>query len=329
MGSLHDEAMIARAPGGPEVLVRQAMEQNPPGAGEVLVRHTAIGLNFIDCYYRSGLYAWPETPLVPGGEAAGVVEAVGAGVGGFAVGDRVAYTTPTGAYRRLRRIAADRLVRLPAAIGDVLAASVMLKGLTAEYLVTSSFRVEAGQTVLVHAAAGGVGLLLGQWVAALGATAIGTVGGPEKAAIAAAHGYAQVIDYTAGDFADAVRDLTGGAGCHVVYDSVGASTWRGSLRCLRRRGTYVNFGQSSGPIEGFRLADLAAGGSLAAIRPVLFDYIAERADLEARAAHLFGMIESGALKVDAITTRPLGEAAAAHADLEARRTTGATVFLPD
>ena len=322
-----DMALVARRPGGPEVMEWVEVETPAPGPGEVLLRHTAIGVNFIDIYHRSGLYPWAAESLIPGAEAAGVVEAVGPGVTTLAPGDRVAYVMTTGAYRQRRVVPADRLVRLPDAIPDAVAASVMLKGLTAQYLVTSSYAVQPGDTVLVHAAAGGVGLLLGQWIAALGARAIGTAGGPAKVALALAHGYSDVIDYSATDFAPEVARLTEGAFCAAVYDSVGRDTWRGSLACLRRFGSFVNFGQSSGMIEDFRLSDLAKG-SLSACRPVLFDYVAERADLERRAADLFTRLARGEIRADVVTTRPLQEAAAAHVALEGRKTTGTTVLIP-
>lgn len=326
---MSDYAMFVPAPGGPEAMERREIETPRPGPGEVLVRQTAVGLNFIDIYHRSGLYPWPvERDLVPGSEGAGVVEAIGPGVTGLRLGDRVAYTRPLGAYASARTIAADRLVRLPDGVSDEVAATVMLKGLTAQYLIHSTFRVEPGMTVLVQAAAGGVGLLLGQWLAARGATAIGTAGGPEKVALAAAHGYAHVVDYHAEDFAARVRALTGGQGVHVVYDSVGRDTWRGSLSCLRVRGMFVTFGQSSGMIEGFALSDLAAGGSLSACRPTLFNYIAERAELEARAAELFAMLESGAIRAEVRQRFALSDAASAHEALAGRRTTGASVLVP-
>ena len=321
------KALVARAPGGPEVMEWVDLPDGRPGAGEVLVRHSAIGVNFLDIYYRSGLYPWPEATMIPGAEAAGLVEAVGEGVTDLRLGDRVAYVLPFGAYRETRVVPAARLVPLPDGVRDSAIASALLKGLTAQYLVTASYAVQPGDTVLVHAAAGGVGLLLGPWLAALGATAIGTAGGPEKVALARKHGYAHVIDYRAGDFVAEVARLTGGAGCAAVYDSIGADTWRGSLKCLRRRGVLVNFGQSSGMIRDFALSDLAAG-SLTAIRPVLFDYIATRAELLSRSADLFARIADGTLRLDIVNTRPLREAGAVHADIEARRTMGSTVLLP-
>ena len=284
--------------------------------------------NFIDTYFRSGLYPWPSTPLIPGAEAAGVVAQIGEAVSGFKVGDRVAYTLPLGAYRTRRAVAAERLVTLPDGIDFDVAASVMLKGLTAQFLLTSCHAVKAGDTVLVHAAAGGVGLLLGQWLKVLGATSIGTAGSPEKVALAKASGYTHVIDYRAEDFVARVKDLTGARGCDVVYDSVGKDTWRGSLKCLRLRGSFVHFGQSSGMIADFKLSDLAGGGSLFATRPMLFDYIKTRDELTSRAADLFAKLKSGDVKAHVGQRVALRDAAAAHRDLEARRTMGATVLLP-
>lgn len=323
-----DKGWVAARPGGTEVLVWSDVETPDPMADEVLVRHTAIGVNFIDVYFRSGLYPWPEDSFIPGAEAAGIVEAVGPGVTEFKPGDRVAYTTPHGAYRERRVMPVDRLVPLPDGIDEATAASVMLKGLTAQYLVTSSYAVKPGDTVLVHAAAGGVGLILGQWLKALGAHAIGTAGSAEKVALALKHGYEHVINYREEDFVPVVKEITGGVGCAAVYDSVGKDTWRGSLACLKRFGMFVNFGQSSGMIEGFKLSDLAAGGSLSANRPMLFDYIYERADLLSRSADLFARLMSGAVKTDVVRKVPFAEVRSVHDDLEARKTVGATVLIP-
>ncbi len=325
MGVMTTGAMVARRKGGPEVLEWAELPLAPPGPGEVLIRHDAVGLNFIDTYYRSGLYPWPSEVLVPGAEAAGEVLETGEGVTDFAPGDRVAWLDRTGGYARRRVIAADRLVRLPDGIGAELAASVLLKGLTVQALVTTTAPVRAGQTVLVHAAAGGVGLLLGQWISALGARAIGTAGSPDKARLALAHGYSDVIEYRHEDFVARVRDLTGGAMCDTVFDAVGRDTWRGSLACLRRHGHFVNFGQASGPIEGFTIPDLAAG-SKSVTRPVVFDYIVTPAELRERAADLFTRLLDGSLKAGAAQRRPLRDAAEAHRALETRATTGATVF---
>lgn len=322
-----EQAVVARRKGGPEVLEVVDIPTPAPGPGEVLVRHGAVGLNFIDCYFRSGMYPWPSEVLTPGGDAAGVVEAVGAGVTGFRPGDRVAYVMRTGAYCTARAVPADRLVPVPDAVPDDVAASVMLKGLTTHYLLHASYPVRAGQTVLVHAAAGGVGLLMGQWLRILGARAIGTAGGPDKCALAAAHGYDSVIDYGAGDFVEQVMAATDGRGVDVVYDSVGRDTWRGSLKCLRKRGMFVCFGQSSGPLDDFRFSDLAAG-SFTANRPSLFDYIADRDELLARAEAMFAHIGAGRLVARIDQRFALADAAAAHRALEARATTGATVLLP-
>jgi NADPH2:quinone reductase len=323
-----DMGMVVRTPGGPETLEWAPLETPRPGRGEVRIEQRAIGVNFIDTYFRSGLYPWPSTPLIPGAEAAGVVAEMGEDVADFTVGDRVAYTLPLGAYRTQRVVAAERLVKLPDGIGLDVAASVMLKGLTAQFLVTSCYPVKAGDTVLVHAAAGGVGLLLGQWLKALGATSIGTAGSPEKTAIARDNGYTHVIDYRADDFVARVKEITGSKGCDVVYDSVGKDTWRGSLKCLRLRGMFVHFGQSSGMIADFKFSDLASGGSLFATRPMLFDYIQRREDLSSRAADLFARLASGQIKSHVGQRVALRDAAIAHRDLESRRTIGATVLLP-
>ena len=323
-----DMGMVVRAPGGPEALEWSAVETAAPGAGEVRIAQRAVGVNFIDIYFRSGVYPAPTTPFIPGAEAAGVVEAVGAGVEGLAVGDRVAYTLPTGAYRTRRVVPADRLVKLPDAIDFEVAASIMLKGLTAQFLLTSCFPVRAGHAVLVHAAAGGVGLLMGQWLKLLGATAIGTVGSAGKIPIARAHGYDHVIDSGAEDFVARSRELTDGRGCDVVYDSVGRDTWRGSLKCLKTRGMWVSFGQSSGAITDFKIGDLAAGGSLYASRPTLFDYIKTRAELESRAADLFARLQAGTVRAAVGQRFALHEAGEAHREMAARRTTGSTVLLP-
>lgn len=323
-----DMGMVVRTAGGPEALEWTALEPGVPGSGEVRIAQRAIGVNFIDTYLRSGLYPWPTTPLIPGAEGAGVVVELGAGVTDLKVGDRVAYVVSSGAYRTQRLITADRLVKLPDAIGFDVAASIMLKGLTAQFLLNAAYAVQAGDTVLVHAAAGGVGLLLGQWLRALGAISIGTVGSPEKAAIAKANGYSHVIEYRREDFASRVHEITQGNGCHVVYDSVGKDTWRGSLKSLRRRGMFVHFGQSSGMIADFKFSDLAAGGSLFATRPSVFDYIKRREELTARAADLFARLAGGEIKAHIGQQLPLRDAAQAHRALESRNTIGATLLLP-
>ncbi|MCB1433829.1 MAG: quinone oxidoreductase [Alphaproteobacteria bacterium] len=319
-------AIAATAPGGPSVLQRVAFEPAAPGAGEVQVEHRAIGVNFIDCYFRSGLYPWPNpAQLIPGSEAAGVVSAVGPGVAGFKAGDRVAYTLPNNAYATHRTIAAQHVVSIPDGISDEIAAAVMLKGLTVRYLLKDSFALQPGQQVLFHAAAGGVGLIAGQWIKAIGAEAIGTAGGPEKCALAHANGYAHMIDYRADDFVDEARKLSP-VGFEVVYDSVGKDTVVKSLKCLKLHGTLVNFGQSSGPVTDFKISDLAAG-SFHLTRPVLFHFTSNRAWLEQAAAELFGMIGDGHIKIQTHTA-PLSDAARVHAELEGRKTTGSMVLIP-
>jgi NADPH2:quinone reductase len=323
-----DMGVVVRTAGGPESLEWTALDTAAPGRGEVRIVQRAVGVNFIDTYFRSGLYPWPSTPLIPGAEAAGVVEEVGEGVADLQAGDRVAYTMPLGAYRTRRVVPADRLVKLPDAVDFDVAASVMLKGLTAQFLVTSCFPVKAGDTVLVHAAAGGVGLLMGQWLKGLGAVSIGTAGSPEKVALARANGYSHVINYRTEDFAARVKEITGSKGCDAVYDSVGKDTWRGSLKCLRLRGMFVHFGQSSGMIADFKFSELASGGSLYATRPMLFDYIKTREELTSRAADLFARLASGQIKAHIGQRMALQDAAVAHRALEGRSTTGATVLLP-
>jgi NADPH2:quinone reductase len=322
-----DFGIVVHTAGGPEKLEWTALETPAPGRGEVRIVQKAIGVNFIDTYFRKGVYPWPTTPLIPGGEAAGIVDAVGEGVTHCKSGDRVAYVLPSGAYRTRRVVAADRLVKIPDAIDFEVAASLMLKGITAQFLLNACYPVKAGDVVLVHAAAGGVGLLMGQWLKVLRATAIGTAGSAEKVAMAKANGYAHVIDYRAEDFASRVKEITGGKGCDVVYDSVGQDTWRGSLKCLRTRGMFVCFGQSSGMIADFKLSDLAAGGSLYACRPTVFDFIKTREDLTSRAADLFAQLASGAVSAHIGQRVALRDAAIAHRDLETRRTIGSTVLL--
>ena len=276
------------------MLTYEDIDPGKPGAGEALIRHTAIGLNFLDVYFRTGLYPPPNgLPLIPGGEAAGVVLEVGEGVDWLKPGDRVAYTTPLGAYCEERVIAADRLVKLPD--GDLRRAGRRhdAEGLTAEYLLRRTFKVKAGDTILFHAAAGGVGLIAGQWAKHLGATVIGTAGSADKVALAKAHGFDHVINYRDEDFVDEVKEITGGKMCDVVYDSVGNDTFPGSLDCLKPLGMFVSFGQSSGPIPPFNISLLAQKGSLFATRPTLFTYIAKRDDLEAAAAALFDVVAVG------------------------------------
>ncbi|ROR34112.1 quinone oxidoreductase family protein [Inmirania thermothiophila] len=315
--------------GGPEVLRLEEVEVGEPGPGEVRLRQTAVGLNFIDVYHRTGLYPLPALPAVLGMEGAGVVEAVGEGVTEVRPGDRVAYAgLPVGAYAEVRLIPAHRLVPLPDDIDDVQAAGVMLQGMTAQYLLRRTYRVQAGETILVHAAAGGVGLILCQWARHLGATVIGTVGSAEKAELARAHGCHHPVNYREEDFVARVRELTGGEGVPVVYDSVGRDTFMGSLDCLRPLGMMVSFGQASGPVPPLDIGVLAQKGSLYLTRPTLMTYTARREDLLASARELFEVVRSGAVRIEVRQTYPLAEAAQAHRDLEARRTTGSTVLIP-
>ena len=314
--------------GGPEVLRYESVEVGDPGPGQARVRQTAIGLNFIDVYFRTGLYTAPQLPFIPGQEGAGVVEAVGEGVAHVKPGDRVAYTGPLGAYAEVRLVAADRLVKPPEGVSDRDAASIMLKGLTAWYLLRRTFRVGPEHTILFHAAAGGVGSLACQWAHALGATVIGTVGSPAKVATARANGCDHVIDTSAESFVDRVREITGGAGCDVVYDSIGRDAFPGSLDCLRPLGLWVTFGQSSGALEPVNTQLLSQKGSLFMTRPTLMTYVARREDLEAGAAELFGVIADGTVKTAVNQTFALADAAEAHRALEGRKTTGSTLLLP-
>jgi len=315
--------------GGPEVMVWEEIEVGRPGPGEVRVRHTAIGLNYIDTYLRSGLYPLASLPAVLGREGAGVVDQVGDGVTGFAVGDRVAYAMhPGGSYSEEAIVSASRLLKLPDGIEDRVAAAMMLKGLTAQYLLRRTFRVEAGQAILFHAAAGGVGLIACQWAKALGAAVIGTVGSREKAELARAHGCDHAIVYTEESFVERVREITGGAGVPVVYDSVGKDTFEGSLDCLAPRGLMVSYGNASGPPPPFSILTLSTKGSLYLTRPALATYIARREELEQAAAELFDLVLRGAVRVEIRQSYALRDAAAAHRDLEARKTTGSTVLIP-
>jgi NADPH:quinone reductase len=314
--------------GGPDVLRWEEVEVGEPGPGRVRLRHTAVGVNFIDTYHRTGLYPLP-LPTGLGSEGAGVVEAVGPDVSAVKPGDRVAYAGgPVGSYCEARVMPADRLVKIPDGISDQQAAAVMLKGMTVQYLIRRTYRVQPGDTVLFHAAAGGVGLIACQWLKALGATVIGTVGSDEKAELAKAHGCDHPIVYTREDFPKRVREITGGAGVPVVYDSVGKSTFPASLDCLRPLGLFVSFGNASGPVSAFELGLLTQKGSLYATRPTLATYTATRADLEATATELFDVIRSGAVRVAVHHTYPLTDAAQVHRDLEGRKTTGSVVMLP-
>ena len=315
--------------GGPDVLTFEQAEVGDPGPGEARIRQEAIGLNFIDVYFRSGVYPAPNgLPFIPGNEGAGTVTALGEGVAGLSVGDRVAYTGPIGAYASERLVPADKLIRLADGIDFNTGAAMMLKGLTAQYLLRQTFRVEKGQTILFHAAAGGVGSIACQWANHLGATVIGTVGSAEKAELAKAHGCHHTINYNEEDFAARVVEITNGKKCDVVYDSVGKDTFPGSLDCLKPRGMWVSFGQTSGAIDGFDIGILGKKGSLYACRPTVFTYIAERANLEAMAADLIQVVADGAVRIEVNQTFALKDAAEAHRALEGRKTTGATVLIP-
>lgn len=314
--------------GGPDVLQCEEVALAAPMAGEVTVRQAAIGLNYIDTYHRSGLYPLP-LPSGIGLEGAGVVEAVGPDVCDLQVGDRVAYAGgPVGAYAAARTLPADRLVTLPDGIAFDTAAAMMLAGLTAQYLLRRTYRVQAGDVVLIHAAAGGVGLLACQWAKALGATVIGTVSSDAKAALAQAHGCDHPVVYTRESFVERVREVTGGRGVPVVYDSIGKDTFADSLACLRPMGLMVSYGNASGPVPPIDIGMLARGGSLFLTRPTLFTHTARRDDLLAMAAELFDVVLSGQVRVAVNQRYPLAEAARAHADLESRRTTGSSVLLP-
>lgn len=314
--------------GGPDVLRWTSIELPPPAAGEARVRHHAVGLNYIDTYHRSGLYALP-LPSGLGQEAAGVVEAVGDGVSEVEVGDRVAYaTSPLGAYAQARNVPANLLVPLPPAISFEQGAAMMMQGLTAQYLLRRTYRVQAGETILVHAAAGGVGTIMCQWAKALGATVIGTVGSEHKAELARANGCDHPIVYTREKFAERVRELTGGEGVPVVYDSIGKDTFMDSLACLRPLGMMVSFGNASGAVPPVDIGVLARMGSLFLTRPTLFTYAASRSDLLAMAAELFDLLAAGKLRIAIKQRYALKDAAQAHRDLESRRTTGSSILLP-
>jgi NADPH:quinone reductase len=314
--------------GGPEVLHLEEVDLPPPGKGEVTIRHAAIGLNYIDTYHRSGLYPVP-LPSGIGLEASGTVEAAGEGVTGFKPGDRVAYGTGTvGAYSETRNYPANRLVKIPDSIDDEAAAAMMLKGMTARYLLRATYKVEPGDIILFHAAAGGVGLIAVQWAKALGATVIGTVGSPEKAELARAHGCDHVINYRKEDVAKRVREITGGVGVPVVYDGVGAATVAASLDSLRIRGLLVSFGNASGPVRNFDLGQLSAKGSLYVTRPTLFSYTGTDAEFRETAEDLIAMVASGKVKIEVNQRHPLADAAKAHRELESRKTTGSTILLP-
>jgi len=325
-------ALLLETTGGPDVFQWSSVDTPDPASGEILLRHTAIGLNFIDVYHRTGLYPM-ALPGSVGIEGVGVVEALGDGVTDLSVGDRVGYAlAKPGGYSEMRTIAADRTVRLPDAIGDEEAAALLTKGCTAEFLIHRIYAVKPGDKVLLHAAAGGVGLIMSQWLAAKGAIILATAGGPEKVKLANSHGCNLVVDYTAEDFIEAVRDFTEGKGVPVVYDSVGAATFDGSLDCLAPRGTMVTFGNATGPVPPLAPARLAqggqSGGSLFLTRPSLKDYIADRADLVQATRRVFDAVAAGHITPTIGQRYALKDAATAHRDLEARKTTGQSVILP-
>ncbi len=315
--------------GGPEVLTYEDIQLKDPGQGEVRIKQNAIGLNYIDTYFRTGLYPAPGgLPMIPGNEGAGVVTAVGPGVTDLKVGDRVAYGAAVGGYAAERNIAAERLVKLDAKIDDKTAAGMMLKGMTAEYLLHRTFKVQKGQTILVHAAAGGVGLILCQWANYLGANVIGTVGSADKAKLAKENGCHHTILYRDEDFVKRVGEITNGGKCHVVYDGVGKATFPASLDCIKPMGMFVSFGNASGPIEAFNILLLQTKGSLFATRPTLVHYGAKREDMVSMAKNLMDVVAKGAVKIPIKQTYALKDAAKAHIDLEARNTVGSTVLIP-
>jgi len=313
--------------GGPEVLQYEEIPVGDPGPGQVRIRHTAIGVNFVDTYQRSGLYPM-QVPQVAGNEGAGVVEALGQGVTELKAGDRVAYTGLPGSYCDVRVVPADRMVKLPQGISEEQAASMMLKGLTVHYLIHTTYAVKKGETVLWHAAAGGVGLIACQWLKAMGVTVIGTAGSDEKCALAKAHGAEHVINYSRENFVERVQALTGGKKVPVVYDSVGKSTWEGTLECLRPRGLIVSFGNASGPVAPVNLGILSTKGSLYVTRPTLATHIASRADLVERSNDLFEAVKSGKVKIETTKRYKLADVAQAHRDLEGRKTTGSIILQP-
>ena len=322
------KAIRIEQPGGPAVMKLVEVAVEKPKAGQVRVRQTAIGLNYIDTYHRSGLYPVPM-PSGIGQEAAGVVEELGEGVKGLKPGDHVAYGTgPIGAYAELRNLPANRITKIPKAISDETAAGMMLKGMTVRYLLRATYKVKRGETILLHAAAGGVGLILGQWAKALGVKVIGTVGSAEKMEIARAHGCAHVINSGSENVVARVKELTDGKGVPVVYDGVGQATLMTSLDCLRPRGLLVSFGNASGPVKGFDLGLLAAKGSLYVTRPMLGTYIARDEDLQETAADLIEMVKSGKVKIPVNQRYALADVVKAHEDLESRKTTGTTVLIP-
>jgi NADPH2:quinone reductase len=323
------KAIVIREHGGPEVMKWEDVEVGEPGPGEARVRHEAIGLNFVDVYFRTGLYKPPAgLPYIPGNEGAGTVVAVGSGVANVKVGDRVSYNGPTGSYCEERVMPADRLINVPREIDAKTAAAMTLKGLTAQFLLRQTFPVKKEHTILFHAAAGGVGSIACQWAHHIGATVIGTVGSQEKAKRARELGCDHVINYSSENFVERVAEITGGRKCDVVYDSVGRDTFPGSLDCLKQRGLWVLFGQSSGTIQNFEMNMLQQKGSLFATRPTLFHYAAAPADLRRMASELMQVVKDGHVKIDVNQEFPLKDAPEAHRALEGRKTSGATVLIP-
>jgi NADPH2:quinone reductase len=321
-------AIRVHAYGGPEALQWDEVAVGDPGPGEVRLCQSAVGLNYIDTYHRTGHYKLASLPAVIGMEGVGTVEAVGPGVTDLKVGDRVAYAGALGGYADVRLVAADRLIKLPPGIDDRTAAAMMLQGMTVRYLLRETYPCTANTVMLFHAAAGGVGLIACQWARAIGATMIGTVSSDEKARVAKEHGCTHVINYRTEDYVARVKEITNGEGCDVVYDSVGKDTFPSSLDCLKPKGLWVSFGNASGPVPPFEIGILSAKGSLYATRPTVMTYTARRADLLANAADLFDMVGKGAVEIVVNHTYPLREAAAAHRDLEARKTTGSVVLIP-
>jgi NADPH2:quinone reductase len=313
--------------GGPEVLQIDEVEVGEPGQGQVRIRHTAIGVNYVDTYQRSGLYPM-QLPATAGNEAAGVIDAVGPGVKGLKKGDRVCYTGIPGSYCETRLVPADRMVKLPTGISEEAAASMLLKGLTVHYLIFSTYPVKKGETVLWHAAAGGVGLIALQWLKARGVKTIATVGSDDKMKLAKAHGATHVINYSTENFVQRVKEITKGKGVPVVYDGVGKATWEGSLDCLRPRGLIASFGNASGAVPPVNLGILSTKGSLYVTRPTLATHIASRADLEARSKALFSVVKSKKVKIETTMRYKLADAAQAHRDLEGRKTTGSVILVP-
>lgn len=322
-------AMVADGAGDAKIFKKQEIKLKKPKKGEVLIRHTAIGINFIDIYQRSGLYPAPGGhPAILGCEGAGIVEGMGSGTEGFRLGDRVAYTIPGGGYASHRIMPADRVVKIPRGVSDEVAAASMLKGLTAQYLIHDCYRPKKDDVVLFHAAAGGVGLIAGQWLAEKGIETIGTAGGQAKCKLAKSAGYTHVIDYLKTDFVAKTMRITKKQGVAAVYDSVGNDTYPGSLEVLRNFGMFVSFGQSSGPISDFKIADLSANGSVFATRPTLFHFIAKREELSKRSRQLFKLIGDDKIKIQIHQTYNLEDVSRAHMDLEGRKTTGQTILKP-